>query len=195
MIDPEILRKNGLILQNLTTYESGGKLSLHSYIVGDGIFYQTYIEEGTGRPIYYDLEGNWVEEGSPNIARTDYQRGYEDYTLLTVNEDGELSFPELNEDTYEYEKRLVGRTEEDRDFRNYGVMENLAWVIMHAEIDKDCIDSTVYRGKGLYVNMEDDTAIMLLSHNFTGYKVLIDGILECKEKITITNYKNMPVFS
>ena len=101
-LDIDKLRQCGLDIQVMTQVTSDGHMNLISYIVGKGVF----------------LEFSSYE--------------YHEWDKISIDEKGHILVPYFNFDDPEEEERLINLSDAgiDRDFRNYGIVENLAWCII-----------------------------------------------------------------
>ncbi len=195
VIDPKVLADNGLEIQTLTLVSKSGYISVENFIVGDGIFYQLYLDIDYGEPIYFDKDGNWLENpDDPTVVSFEYQTGDEDYTKVFVTEKGELCFKDYyDEKSKSLITKNVGRTNQDRDFRKYTVIENIMWVIQNGKINDDSVNMSGYELPGVYMYIDDMLAIELLSQNIYGEHIFINGAIELDEDIFISDLEGVRI--
>lgn len=105
-LDIEKLRQCGLDIQVMTQITTNGHMNLISYIVGVGVF----------------------------IKFSSYD--YHEWENISIDEKGNVLVPYFNFDDPEEEEQIINLSDTtvDRDFRQYGITENLAWCIENLKV-------------------------------------------------------------
>lgn len=113
--DINIIRYHGLDVQFLTSIDGNGEMSLEAFVVGKGVFYNV----------------------------TDYG-DYALWNALHTNKEGDVILPWYNYNSNNPKTLLINlsKTNIDRDFSNFNVVENMLWCIENLDIkaleDHDC---------------------------------------------------------
>lgn len=160
-LDIEKLRQCGLDMQVMTQVISDGHMNLISYIVGKGVF----------------------------ISFSSYE--YYEWDKISVDEKGNILVPYFNYDNHEEKERLINLSDvsTDRDFRNYGIAENLAWCIENLKVEslEDCeYDVFHYRSDTIDFEIGIELLVKMLKPDSSD-TVFVDGIVEFKEDVYITS--------
>ena len=163
------LRECGLDVQYLTTIDCNGRMSLQSYVVGIGVFYEVSI---------YDYE-KWDEIG--------------------LNENREIILPYYNYDSPDSETTTINLSnpEVNRDFRKYGIVENMIWCLKNLKVTSlEDYEYSVFAYKSETINF--DTRIDMLAKMIRPDSVdtiFVDGIVDCDEENYTTTLTTSKVFA
>lgn len=160
-LDIDKLRQCGLDVQVMTQITSNGHMDLISYIVGKGVF----------------------------IRFSSYE--YCEWDKISVDEKGNVLVPYFNYDNHEEKERLINLSDvsTDRDFRNYGIAENLAWCIENLKVEslEDYeYDVFHYRSDTIDFEIGIELLVKMLKPDSSD-TVFVDGIVEFKEDVYITS--------
>ena len=168
-LDIDKLSQYGLDMQVMTQITSNGHMKLISYIVGVGVF----IEYSS-----YD---------------------YHEWENISIDGKGDILVPYFNYDNYpEDGEQLINlsNVSTDRDFRNYGIVENLAWCIENMKVDslEDCeYDIFHYRSDTVDFEVGIELLVKMVNPDSSD-TVFVDGIVEFEEDVCITDFDSQKVF-
>ena len=137
--------------------------------LGLGIQSYTRIKEGR---VY--LESFIVGKG---IFYMIYLDGDEDYTNLTVV-NGELFLSEYDFAEDKFVQCKIGKDPSGRDYRKYGVIENILYVLMNKKIDDAGVDLLECSEAGVKMYISQSEALKLLNPNMYRELLLVDGIVD-----------------
>lgn len=114
-----------------------------------------------------------------------YLEGDEDYTNLAVV-DGELFLAEYDFTEDKFIQCKIGKDPSERDYREYGVIENILYVLMNKKIDDAGVDLLECSEPGVKMFISQSEAIKLLNPNMYRELLLVDGIVEfsCNSYLT-----------
>lgn len=168
-LDIDKLRQCGLDLQVMTQITSNGHMNLISYIVGKGVFI--------------------------NFSSCEY---YE-WDKISVDEKGNALVPYFNyDDSGEEEERLINLSDvsTDRDFRNYGIVENLAWCIENLKVDSlEDYEYDIFHYRSDTVDFEVGIELLVkMIKPDSSDTVFVDGIVEFEEDVYIIDFDSQKVF-
>lgn len=136
-----------------------------------GLEIQSYTRIKEGRAY---LESFIVGKG---IFYMIYLGGDEDYTNLTVV-DGELFLSEYDFTEDEFVQCKIGRDPSGRDYREYGVIENILYVLMNKRIDDAGVDLLECSDAGVKMYISQNEVIKLFNPNMYRELLLVDGIVD-----------------
>lgn len=168
-LDIDKLRKCGLDVQVMTQVTSDGHMNLISYIVGKGVF----------------------------IKFSSYD--YHEWDKISVDEKGNVSVPYFNYDDHPEEgEQIINLTELaiDRDFRNYGIVENLAWCIENLKVESlEDYEYDVFHYRSDTIDFEIGIELLVkIIKPDSSDTIFVDGIVEFEEGVYITDFKGQEVF-
>lgn len=105
--DIDIIRYHGLDVQFLTSIDGNGEMSLEAFVVGKGVFYNV----------------------------TDYG-DYALWNALHTNKEGDVILPWYNYNSNNPKTLLINLSKSniDRDFSNFNVVENMLWCIENLDV-------------------------------------------------------------
>lgn len=106
-----------------------------------------------------------------------YPDGDEDYTNLTVV-NGELFLSEYDFMEDEFVQCNIGKDPSGRDYREYGVIENIIYVLMNKKIDDAGVDLLECSERGVKMYISQSEAIKLFNPNMYRELLLVDGIVD-----------------
>lgn len=114
-----------------------------------------------------------------------YLDGDEDYTNLTVV-NGELFLSEYDFAKDEFVQCKIGKDPSGRDYREYGVIENILYVLMNKKIDDAGVDLLECSEPGVKMFISQSEAIKLLNPNMYRELLLVEGIVDfsCNSYLT-----------
>lgn len=168
-LDIDKLRQCGLDIQVMTQVESDGHMKLISYIVGVGVFIEFSSYD------YHEWENIGIDEKGDTLVP---YFNYDDHP-----EDGEQIINLSNADI-------------DRDFRKYGITENLAWCVENLKVES--LEDYEYEVFGYHSDTIDfEIGIELLVKMIkpdSSDTVFVDGIVEFEEDVYITDFDSQKVF-
>lgn len=168
-LDIDKLRQCGLDIQIMTQITSDGHMNLISYIVGNGVF----IEFSS-----YD---------------------YHEWDKICVDEKGNILVPYFNYDDHlEEGEQLINlsEVEVERDFRNYGISENLAWCIENLEagsLEGYEYDVFHYHSNTIDFEISIELLVKMIKPDASN-TVYVDGIVDYGEEIYLTDIDGQEVF-
>lgn len=167
-LDIDKLRQCGLDLQVMTQIQSDGHMDLISYIVGNGVF----------------IEFSSCE--------------YHEWDKISVDEKGDILVPYFNYDDHPEEgEQIINLSEKaiDRDFRNYGIVENLAWCIENLEVESlEDYEYDVFHYRSDTIDFEIGIELLVkMIKPDSSNTVYVDGIVEFEEGVYITDINGQKV--
>ena len=136
-----------------------------------GLEIQNYTRIKEGRAY---LESFIVGKG---IFYMIYLGGDEDYTNLAVV-NGELFISEYDFTEDEFVQCNIGKDPSGRDYREYGVIENILYVLMNKKIDDAGVDLLECSEAGVKVYISQSEALKLLNSNMYRELLLVEGIVD-----------------
>lgn len=168
--DIDIIRYHGLDVQFLTSIDGNGEMSLEAFVVGKGVFYNV----------------------------TDYG-DYALWNALHTNKEGDVILPWYNYNSNNPKTLLVNLSKSniDRDFSNFNVVENMLWCIENLNVKAlEDYESSVFEYK-------DDTidfcmSIELLAKMIrpdTVNIVYVDKIIDAETGLYMTEFDKEKVFA
>lgn len=168
-LDIDKLRQCGLDLQVMTQIQYDGHMDLISYIVGNGVF----------------IEFSSCE--------------YHEWDKISVDEKGDILVPYFNYDDHPEEgEQIINLSEKaiDRDFRNYGIVENLAWCIENLEVESlEDYEYDVFHYRSDTIDFEIGIELLVkMIKPDSSNTVYVDGIVEFEEDVYITDMNGQKVF-
>lgn len=167
-LDIDKLRQCGLDMQVMTQITSDGHMNLISYIVGKGVF----------------------------IRFSSYE--YHEWDKISVDENGNALVPYFNYDDPGEEERLIklSNVGTNRDFRNYGIVENLAWCIENMKVDSlEDYEYDIFHYRSDTVDFEVGIELLVkMIKPDSSDTVFVDGIVEFEEDVYITDFDGQKVF-
>ena len=168
-VDIDRLRQCGLDIQVMTQIQSDGHMKLISYIVGVGVF----------------------------IEFSSYE--YHEWDKISVDESGNVLVPYFNYDDHPEEgEQLINLSDSgiNRDFRKYGITENLAWCIENLQVGS--LEDYEYEIFGYHsdtINFEISIELLVKMIKLDASDtVYVDGIVDCGEEVYITDIDGQEVF-
>lgn len=168
-LDIDKLRQCGLDIQVMTQITSNGHMNVASYVVGKGVF----------------------------IRFSSYE--YHEWDKISVDEKGNVLVPYFNyDDNPEEGEQIINLSDVsiDRDFRKYGITENLAWCIGHLTVESlEDYEYEVFGYRGDTINFEIgiELLVKMIKPNVSS-TVYVDGIVEFEEEVYITDIDGQRVF-
>lgn len=167
-LDIDKLRQCGLDMQVMTQVTGDGHMNLISYIVGKGVF----------------LEFSFYE--------------YHEWDKISIDEKGNILVPYFNFDDPEEEEHLINLSDVgiDRDFRNYGIVENLAWCIENLKVESlEDYEYDVFHYRSDTIDFEIGIGLLVkMIKPDSSDTVFVDGIVEFEEGVYITDFNGQKVF-
>ena len=144
-----------------------------------GLEIQNYTRIKEGRAY---LESFIVGKG---IFYMIYLEGDEDYTNLAVV-DGEFFLSEYDFTEDRFVQRKIGKDPSERDYRRYGVIDNILYVLMNKKIDDSGVDLLECSEAGIKMYLSQSEALKLLNPNMYRELLLVDGIVHfsCNSYLT-----------
>ena len=136
-----------------------------------GLEIQNYTRIKEGRAY---LESFIVGKG---IFYMIYLDGDEDYTNLTVV-NGELYLSEYDFTKDKFVQCKIGKDPSGRDYREFGVIENILYVLMNKRIDDAGVDLLECSETGVKMYISQSEAIKLFNPNMYRDLLLVDGIVD-----------------
>ena len=168
-LDIDKLRQCGLDIQVMTQIRSDGHMKLISYIVGEGVF----------------------------IEFSSYE--YHEWENIRIDENGNILVPYFNYDDHPKEEEQIinlSDSETERDFRKYGMAENLAWCIENLKVGS--LEDYEYEIFGYHsdtINFEISIELLVkMIKPDASDTVYVDGIVDCGEEVYITDIDGQEVF-
>lgn len=168
-LDIDKLRQCGLDIQVMTQITSDGHMNLISYIVGKGVF----------------------------IKFSSYE--YHEWDKISVDEKGNILVPYFNYDDHPEDGEQVINLSDvgiDRDFRNYGIVENLIWCIENLKVEslEDYeYDIFHYRSDTIDFEVGIELLVKMIKPDSSD-TVFVDGIVKFEEDVYITDFDSQKVF-
>lgn len=168
-LDIDKLRQCGLDMQVMTQITSDGHMKLISYIVGVGVF----IEFSS-----YD---------------------YHEWENINIDGKGDILVPYFNYDDHPEDGEQIinlSNVSTERDFRNFGIVENLAWCIENLKVDSlEDYEYDVFHYYSDTVDFEVGIELLVKMINpESSDTIFVDGIVEFEEEIYITDFDCQKVF-
>lgn len=168
-LDIDKLRQYGFDIQVMTQITSDGSMNLISYIVGHGVF----------------LEFNSCD--------------YHEWNRMSIDDKGNLSVPYFNFDYPEEGERIINLSdgEIDRDFRKYGMIENIVWCIKSLKVNTlEDYEYDVFHFHSDMIDFEVNAELLVkMIRPDVSNTIYVDGIVVCEEEIYITDVNGLEVFS
>lgn len=146
-----------------------------------GLEIQSYTRIKEGR-VY--LESFIVGQG---IFYMIYMGGDEDYTNLTVV-NGELFLSKYDFAEDKFVQCKIGKDSSKRDYRKFGVMENIIYVLMNKRIDDAGVDLLECSEAGVKMYILQSEVIKLFNPNMYRELLLVDGIVDFSCDSYLTKY-------
>ena len=106
-----------------------------------------------------------------------YLDGDEDYTNLTVV-NGDLYLSEYDFTKDKFVQCKIGKDPSGRDYREFGVIENILYVLMNKRIDDAGVDLLECSETGVKMYISQSEAIKLFNPNMYRDLLLVDGIVD-----------------
>lgn len=106
-----------------------------------------------------------------------YLEGDEDYTNMTIV-NGELFVSEYDFTKDEFVQCNIGKDPSGRDYREYGVIENILYVLMNKKIDDAGVDLLECSEVGVKMYISQSEAIKLFNPNMYRDLLLVDEIVD-----------------
>ena len=144
-----------------------------------GLEIQNYTRIKEGRAY---LESFIVGKG---IFYMIYLEGDGDYTNLMVD-NGELFLSEYDFTEDRFVQRKIGRDSSERDYRKFGVIENIIYVLMNKRIDDAGVDLLECSEAGVKMYISQSEVIKLINPNLYRELLLMEGIVDfsCNSYLT-----------
>lgn len=144
-----------------------------------GLEIQNYTRIKEGRAY---LESFIVGKG---IFYMIYLEGDGDYTNLMVD-NGELFLSEYDFTEDRFVQRKKGRDSSERDYRKFGVIENIIYVLMNKRIDDAGVDLLECSEAGVKMYISQSEVIKLFNPNLYRELLLMEGIVDfsCNSYLT-----------
>lgn len=144
-----------------------------------GLEIQNYTRIKEGRAY---LESFIVGKG---IFYMIYLEGGGDYTNLMVD-NGELFLSEYDFTEDRFVQRKIGRDSSERDYRKFGVIENIIYVLMNKRIDDAGVDLLECSEAGVKMYISQSKVIKLFNPNLYRELLLMEGIVDfsCNSYLT-----------
>ena len=144
-----------------------------------GLEIQNYTRIKEGRAY---LESFIVGKG---IFYMIYLEGDGDYTNLMVD-NGELFLSEYDFTEDRFVQRKIGRDSQERDYRKFGVIENIIYVLMNKRIDDAGVDLLECSEAGVKMYISQSEVIKLFNPNLYRELLLMEGIVDfsCNSYLT-----------
>ena len=144
-----------------------------------GLEIQNYTRIKEGRAY---LESFIVGKG---IFYMIYLEGGGDYTNLMVD-NGELFLSEYDFTEDRFVQRKIGRDSSERDYRKFGVIENIIYVLMNKRIDDAGVDLLECSEAGVKMYISQSEVIKLFNPNLYRELLLMEGIVDfsCNSYLT-----------
>ena len=144
-----------------------------------GLEIQNYTRIKEGRAY---LESFIVGKG---IFYMIYLEGDGDYTNLMVD-NGELFLSEYDFTEDRFVQRKIGRDSSERDYRKFGVIENIIYVLMNKRIDDAGVDLLECSEAGVKMYISQSEVIKLFNPNLYRELLLMEGIVDfsCNSYLT-----------
>ena len=169
-LDIDKLRQYGFDIQVMTQITSDGHMNLISYIVGDGVF----LEFSS-----YD---------------------YHEWDRISIDDKGNVSVPYFNYDDHPEEgERIITLSDSgiDRDFRKYGMIENIMWCIENLKVNT--LEDYEYDVFHFYSDTIDfvigaELLVKIIRPDVSD-TVYVDGIVVFEEDVYLTDVNGSEVFS
>lgn len=168
--DIDIIRYHGLDVQFLTSIDGNGEMSLEVFVVGKGVFYNV----------------------------TDYG-DYALWNALHTNKEGDIILPWYNYNSNNPKTLLINLSKSniDRDFSNFNVVENMLWCIENLNVKAlEDYESSVFEYK-------DDTIDFCMSIELLAKMirpdavniVYVDKIIDVETALYLTEFDKENVFA
>lgn len=168
--DIDIIRYHGLDVQFLTSIEGNGEMSLEAFVVGNGVFYNV----------------------------TDYG-DYALWNALHTNKEGDVILPWYNYNSNNPKTLLINlsKTNIDRDFSNFNVVENMLWCIKNLDIkaleDHDC-SVFGYKDDTIDFCMSIELLAKMIRPDAVNI-VYVDRIIDAETGLYLTEFDKEKVFA
>lgn len=167
-LDIDKLRQCGLDIQVMTQITCDGHMNLISYIIGDGVFlkYSSY--------------------------------DYHEWEKISIDDKGNILVPYFNYDYPDEGERIINLSgiEVGRDFRKYGMVENIIWCIENLKIgaledyEYDVLD---FRSDTVEFEVSTELLVKMIRPDASD-TVYVDGIVVSEEDVYITDVDGQEVF-
>lgn len=168
-LDIDKLKQCGLDIQVMTQITSDGHMDLISYIAGDGVF----------------------------LKFSSYD--YHEWDRISIDDKGNISVPYFNFDYPEEGEQTINLSDGDvdRDFRKYGMIENIVWCIENLKVESlEDYEYEVFNFHSDTVDFEVSAELLVkMIRPDVSDTVYVDGIVVCGEGVYITNVNGLEVFS
>ena len=105
-----------------------------------------------------------------------YLGGDEDYTGVMI-EDGEWFVPEYDFTEDKFVRYQIGKDITERDYRQYGVLENVLYVLMNKKIDDAGVDLLECSEAGVKMYISQSEALKIFAPNMYRELLLVEGIV------------------
>lgn len=109
--------------------------------------------------------------------------GDEDYTRFTVMY-GELFVSEYDFTEDSFVQCSIGKDSTERDYRKYGIFENILYLLMNKKIDDVGVDLLECSEAGIKMFISQNKALKILDSNMYRELLLVEGIVD----FTYTSY-------
>lgn len=167
-LDIDKLIQCGLDIQVMTQITSDGHMDLISYIVGDGVFLK--------------------------FSSCDYH----EWDRVSIDDKGNISVPYFNFDYPEEGERIINLFDGDvdRDFRKYGMTENIVWCIEKLKVgtlEDYEYDVFHYRSDTIDFEIGIELLVKMIKPDSSN-TVYVDGIVDFEEGVYITDINGQKVF-
>lgn len=168
--DIDIIRYHGLDVQFLTSIDSNGEMNLEAYVVGKGVFYNV----------------------------TDYG-DYALWNALHNNKEGDVILPWYNYNSNNPKTLLINLSKSniDRDFSNFNVVENMLWCIENLDVkaleDYEC-SVFGYKDDTIDFCMSIELLAKMIRPDAVNI-VYVDKIIDVETGLYLTEFEKEKVFA
>lgn len=168
--DIDIIRYHGLDVQFLTSIEDNGDMSLETYVVGKGVFYNV----------------------------TDYG-DYALWNALHTNKEGDVILPWYNYNSNNPKTLLINlsKSDIDRDFSKFNVVENMLWCIENLDVkaleDYEC-SVFGYKDDTIDFCMSIELLAKMIRPDAVNI-VYVDRIIDAETGLYLTEFEKEKVFA
>lgn len=168
--DMDIIRYHGLDVQFLTGIEDNGDMNLEVYVVGKGIFY--------------------------NVT---YYGNYALWNALHTNKEGDVILPWYDYNSNNPKTLMINLSKSniDRDFRKFNVVENMLWCIENLDIkaleDYEC-SVFGYKDDTIDFSMPIELLAKMIRPDAVNI-VYVDRIIDAESKLYLTEFDKENVFA
>lgn len=144
-----------------------------------GLELQQYIHINDGKP---HLESFIVGKGIFfSVFDSDYA-----FDMLRVDND-DLIVPAIDDYEMDFEEKNFGHDLSMRDYREYGTLENLLYLIQSKNVEDVGVDLMCCQAPGVYFYISQKEIIKLLNPNMYREIILIDGCVDFENVKVITS--------